>query len=185
MTIMQKTEKYYGWFNLFLLRGYLPRVLRKSRTSLIPKKSECIEPGDYRPISVASLVRRLFHSALGKRLTLEVSLSNRQKGFRPVDGTAENIWLVNALLDQSRAKKRPIQVAFLDVAKAFDSVSHQSLLLACERIGLPRLLTDYIAAVYADSKTIICNQDATRIKRGILQGDLHTQRRSSSLLQPS
>ncbi|KAK2577952.1 hypothetical protein KPH14_000751 [Odynerus spinipes] len=50
--------------NLFLLSGRLPKHLLESRTTLIPKKDGASEPGDFRPITVSSVLTRTFHKVL-------------------------------------------------------------------------------------------------------------------------
>jgi mannose-6-phosphate isomerase-like protein (cupin superfamily) len=60
-----------------------------------------------------------------------IPLNARQKGFRPIDGCAENVWMVQHIIERSKRERRPTYMVFMDVAKAFDSVSHQTLILAC------------------------------------------------------
>ena len=57
-----------------------------------------------------------------------------------------------------RAKKRlrPLYVAFIDVRKAFDSVSHQTMLLAAKRMGMPGPLLEYLAEFYKGAGTAEC-----------------------------
>ena len=44
-------------------------------------------------------------------------------------------------------------VCFLDVKEAFDSVSHDSLLIACRRLGVPEPLLKYIHSLYKQGAT--------------------------------
>jgi len=44
-------------------------------------------------------------------------------------------------------------LAFLGVKKAFDSMNHSTILLACRRIGVPTMLLSYIENLYKDSTT--------------------------------
>ena len=52
------------------------------------------------------------------------------------------------LLDRARKEKRPLALAFLDVAKAFDSVDHESLLLEASRKGIPPHIMAYLGQLY-------------------------------------
>ncbi|QQP40637.1 Zgc:194878 [Caligus rogercresseyi] len=70
-----------------------------------------------------------------------------------------------------RQRNFPLAFAFIDLAKAFDSVSYESLLLAARRVGVPPLIINYLSNLYANARTKIGDQDAI-FKSGILQGDL-------------
>ena len=106
-------------------------------TSFIPKSPGTNNPAEHRPITVPPVIVRLFHSILAKRLEALCPPSERQKAFRKGDGIAENIEVFKETLKYAQDPKKPkdLYVAFLDVRKAFDSVSHQSLALASKRAG--------------------------------------------------
>ena len=59
---------------------------------------------------------------------------------------------------------------FLILKKAFDSVSHPSLLAATQRWGFPSELTEYIRNLYGKADTNILGNTCP-IRRGVLQGD--------------
>ena len=46
-------------------------------------------------------------------------------------------------------------IAFLDVKKAFDSVTHESLLLAAGRMGVPSPMLGYLGELYGDAWTCL------------------------------
>ena len=66
-------------------------------------------------------------------------------------------------------------VCFLDVKKAFNSVSHDSLLIACRRLGVPEPLLKYIHGSYERGATCLQSggEQSTPIscKQGVKQGD--------------
>ena len=57
------------WFNQFLDCGHLPKMLRQFRLMLIPKVDESKSPGDYGPISVGLVARKLYSMVLNARLS--------------------------------------------------------------------------------------------------------------------
>ena len=63
-----------------------------------------------------------------------IPLSDRQKAFRSGDGLAENVVLLKGIIKHHTDNNLPLNVVFLDIAKAFDSVSYQSILIAARRI---------------------------------------------------
>ena len=95
------------------------------------------QPGEYHPITVASIVAHLFHRVLAMRLEDDVLLSPRQKTFRCGDGFADNVYILRSALRDHTQNHRPIFVTFIDVAKAFYSVSHESMIKAAGQAGIP------------------------------------------------
>ena len=63
----------------------------------------------------------------------------------------------------------------LDVSKAFDSVSHESVLLAVKRMGVPGPFVEYLRSLYAEALTTLEVADQTgdplQQNRGVQQGD--------------
>lgn len=161
--------------NILMLVGKLPQHLLESRTTLIPKKDGAAEPGDFRPITVSSTITRTFHKVLANRLSINIPLDPRQKAFRPVDGCAENIFTMDFILKYTRRNFKPLYLATLDVAKAYDSVTHQTIMDTLITAGVPDLMIKYIREVYEHSTTRIqCNgwtSDEIKPTCGVKQGD--------------
>lgn len=162
--------------NKWLYAGTMPSVLLEGRTTLIPKVPGTQDPAQFRPIGVSSLLVRLYHRILARRLDQLCPPSRRQKGFRPGDGIAENTVLIKELLRHSTgAKPQQLHLIFLDVKKAFDSVSHQSLILALQRAGVPPPILSYLKGYYDLSWTrILANGqlgNKVRPSQGVRQGD--------------
>ncbi len=168
-------EELAAHYNLWLYVAYQPKALREGRTVFIPKKTGTSDPLCHRPINVASFVIRLFHRVLAGRLVEQLPFNERQKGGMRGDGVAQNIWTLSSLLQQSRRNLKPLCVAFLDVRKAFDSVSHDTILLAASRLGVPRPLLTYLRELYTGSSTVFQvdgkTSEPVRTNRGVKQGD--------------
>ena len=71
------------------------------------------------------------------------------------DGMADLIWLLKTIICQHQSMLNLLNIAFLDVKKVFDSVSHQILLLAAGRMGVPPLLLGYLGKLYRDAWTCL------------------------------
>lgn len=69
---------------------------------------------------MASVLTRCLHKILANRLK-SVQLDQRQRAFRESDGCADNITMLDILLEHLRKKARSMYMVVLDVAKAFDS----------------------------------------------------------------
>ena len=53
------------------------------------------------------------------------------------DRVADSIWLLQTIIRQHQRTLQPLNIAFLDIKKAFDVVSRESLLLTGRRMGVP------------------------------------------------
>jgi hypothetical protein len=117
------------------------------------------------------MLLRLFHGILGGRIC-RILLNACQKGFLPIDGCAENVWMVQHIVERSKLECRPTYLVFMDVVKGFNSVSHQTLIKACKcKVVLGPMLR-YLAQLYADL-WVKLKGTSRHIKqcRGIQQGD--------------
>ena len=161
---------------LWLCAQRPPSAFKVGITSLIPKSADSVEPKDFRPITMSSMLCRQFHRILAARFEQHVPLSPRQKAFKRGDGLVDNAVILRSLLKDHCAKSRSVCVAFIDVAKAFDSVSHDYTLVVCRRMGIPEVFVEYIRRLY-DGGTITrrCGRQRDSrtftVRRGVRQGD--------------
>ncbi|GBO45524.1 Retrovirus-related Pol polyprotein from type-2 retrotransposable element R2DM [Araneus ventricosus] len=71
---------------------------------------------------------------------------------------------------------KTIAVAVLDMEKAFDSVSHDAIFQALEKINISPVIKDYLKFTYAHARTFLCfngsiKSEPVRPTRGVRQGD--------------
>ncbi|KER32445.1 hypothetical protein T265_01497 [Opisthorchis viverrini] len=156
--------------NLCLVTELPPKTLSRARISLIPKTVSPASPGDYRPIAISSVVLRLLHKLLFRRWRKVVKLEGIQFAFQERDGCLEASSLLNAILHSVHETVRPIAVAFLDISKAFDRVSHDTILRVAQAHGAPMPLVHYLRRLYSDG-IVNLNGEDIRSKRGVRQGD--------------
>lgn len=161
------------FFNIILALGAFPPALLVSRTVFVPKKDGSSLPSDFRPISIATVVVRHLHKILVRRLIRTNIIDKRQRGL--VDGCAENITVLSALIADARARLREIHILVTDIAKAFDSVSHHAIRAVLEENGIPARIVNYISTVYDNSATKIeVGKDVSpliQVLSGVRQGD--------------
>lgn len=157
-------------FNAILYYGQVPPTWASGKTILLPKVPEPNLPGEFRPITITSLLLRLYNKILSRRLMDEAPLPIQQKGFAPEEGVAANILLLNEIIKEAKCDRRSVYVAFIDFKKAFDSIGHPSLLAAAKRWGLPPAFVQYLESLYQQATTNIMG-NTIKITRGVLQGD--------------
>ena len=89
-------------------------------------------PSQYRPISLLSIISKLFESVINKgvidHLVKNNLLSDVQYGFRSSRSTADVLTVITHRISEAMAKGNHTRVVALDISKAFDKVWHKGLL---------------------------------------------------------
>ena len=162
-------------FNLWLLSGYLPSTLREGETVLLPKVSGTGAPNEFRPIMISNIVVRCFHRIMAQQMEMHLPLSLCQKAFRRGDGIADLVWFMQTVIKHHQDTLCPLNIAFMDMKKAFDSVSQQSILVAAARLGVPPPFLTYLRELYGDTQTRLRIgtklSEPIKLGRGVRQGD--------------
>lgn len=139
-------------FNKCLSSGVFPACLKKAIVVPVYKSGSKDQVTNYRPISLLSSISKILEKIINKRLVnyLEdkLILSRTQFGFRPKISTADAVHhLTNYLVQELDKGKHTIGI-FLDLAKAFDTVSIPILLRKLELLGIRdsqlKLFTSYL-----------------------------------------
>ena len=163
-------------FNVWLLAGYPPSLLRRGETVLIAKEQGATSPEKHRPITISDIILRYFHKIVASRFEATLPWNARQKAFMKGDGVADSIWLLQTIIRQHQRTLQPLNIAFLDIKKAFDSVSHESLLLVAGRMGVPPPLLGYLGELYGDAWTCLRigpdRSEPIKVSRGAALTDL-------------
>ena len=71
-----------------------------------------------------------------------------------INGCRDNTVLLDAILRSRYTSFRSLYIATLDIAKAFDSVDHNSLLAAAEAAGLPPEMILYLRSIAGRSALV-------------------------------
>ena len=162
-------------FTILLDFKFVPAGWREARTTLIYKEGPRDDPKNWRPITIGAATQRLFHRILANRLKDSLSLSSFQRGFLDVDGTLANAVLLEKYIYGRRLSRKPYNVVSLDISKAFDSVSHFSLIRALRRLGIEDDTIQYIQSTFESTTAIkVPGQGSTspiQFNRGVRQGD--------------
>jgi Reverse transcriptase (RNA-dependent DNA polymerase) len=162
-------------YNLFFGLGHLPKTLLDSRTVFLPKSSSDSSPGNFRPISIASVMLRQMNKILAARLVDSLPFDERQKGFLKKSGTSESALLLDSVIRQQKTRVDPLFVVLVDLAKAFDSVSHQAIKAACRHFRIPRIMGRFLSYIYDNAETCLqgpgFNTPGIHPLKGVRQGD--------------
>lgn len=166
-------------FNMWWFNGVVPARLKRCCTILFPKSSDpgaVMEIGNWRPITIGSMILRVFTRVLTKRMSNACPLHPSQWGFRPAPGCSENIEILRGLIRHCKTEhSSPLAVVSIDFAQAFDSISHGHLLVALGAIKVDPHVVELIQQLYTDGVTSVeigdgCTPDVG-LKVGVKQGD--------------
>jgi hypothetical protein len=103
------------------------------------------------------------------RLREQISFSARQKGFVPEAGCFNNVQILNEVIHTAKVRTGMIGIQ-LNVGKAFDTIFHQAITPALERIGVPREISTAIKNAYESLYTTIDCGGCTvnrQLRRGV------------------
>ncbi|GFU65076.1 RNA-directed DNA polymerase from mobile element jockey [Trichonephila clavipes] len=96
---------------------------------------------NYRPISLLSSLSKVYEFVLLRRLNQHCAASNmiipQQCGFRPKCSKVHQLLRVTELIHSGFAKHEATGILFLDIAKAFDKIWHDGLLIKLIRLDFP------------------------------------------------
>lgn len=161
-------------YNTMLYSGYVPSILKRCRTTRIPKNNDTTKIGNWRLITVSYIILHLFNKILASRFNT-LKINSAKRGFRPLDGCIANTLGVQTIIKEHREKVKPYNVVTIDLRKAFDTVSASSIPRALRRVGIHRKTIDLIVEQYQEFSTAISCCGATTsnipIRRGVKQGD--------------
>jgi retron-type reverse transcriptase len=118
---------------------------------------------------------RLYTNILAKRVTKGVPLNPRQRGFIEAPGCSENGFLLQRIQKHAKRNRKRLSVVFLDLAKAFDTVSHKHISEGLKRFRVNSHFIDAVVDLYTDASThfTLAKGETPKIPmtRGVKQGD--------------
>ena len=142
-------------FNSSLSSGVFPADWKNAVVIPIPKTSaHSSSPSDYRPISLLSLVSKIFErhvfNVLSNIISANNILCNNQFGFRAGFSTECALLAVTHHWLNTLECNKSICAVFFDLSKAFDSVPHDPLLHTLCNLGLPAHLLCWFRSYLTD-----------------------------------
>jgi hypothetical protein len=112
-------------FNCFLAEGF-PEAISIGVVHALFKGGDASEFDNYKGITVGPILAKLFIMIFDRRLSKWVEqhglCAKGQAGFCKDYRTIDQLFILQTLIEQSKAKKKPLYFCFVDFKKAFDIV---------------------------------------------------------------
>ena len=119
-------------FNKSLQTNSIPMEWKKSNVTPIHKSGSKKKASNYRPISITSILCRVLESCIKDEITSHFEKHNlihdSQHGFRSNKSCLTNLIEFFDAVINVYDQKKPVDVIYLDFAKAFDKVPHNKLI---------------------------------------------------------
>ena len=156
----------------------IPPAWKTSATILIHKGEDPAVLDNWRPIALQNTLYKIYAAIIARRISSWAVdtgvMSPSQKGFLPMEGCLEHNHLMTSVLQDSRRRKRPVYLMWLDLKDAYGSVPHEILFRVMELAGLEGATLEVVKDFYHETSTSIrTKRMATApitIKRGVKQG---------------
>lgn len=167
-------------FNLSLGSGVFPLVFKKALVHPIHKGGDRDSVTNYRPISVLSTLSKILEKILNKRLVgyLETNniIADNQYGFRKGKSTEDAVLHLTEIVTRNLNSKLKTIGLFLDLSKAFDTVSIPLLLNKLSDIGIRGIVHDIFKSYLSNRSQRVIIDDIvsrdTELTFGVPQGSV-------------
>ena len=122
------------FFNIMWNSHFIPTTWTQSDVISLfkPKKGNLkTNAASYRPISLTSIICRMFERIVKNALIpyINPTLSMFQHGFMNQKSTNDCLYILTSKIQQAFSRKALLPIAFIDFSNAFDTISHNDLLM--------------------------------------------------------
>ena len=161
-----------------LNEGEVPEDWKTANVTPIYKKGAKSDPGNYRPVSLTSVPCRILESIikdeLMKHLTDNKLIKDSQHGFMQGKSCSTNLVEFLEKVTKTVDGGKPVDVFYLDFAKAFDKVPRERLLLKLHAKGVSGRLLNWIR-IWLTNRTQQVkiggqSSEKCKVKSGVPQG---------------
>jgi hypothetical protein len=167
-------------FNKSLSICIFPEIWKRANVLPLYKKGNRSIPNNYRPISLLSVVGKIFEKAIFKHTFNHIRdnhlFTRFQSGFMPGDSNTNQLVHLYHVFCKAIDQKKKIRIVFCDISKAFDRVWHEGLLYKLGNMGIKgNLLTWFKSYLNGRKQRVVIQGSSSEwgsIKAGVPQGSV-------------
>ncbi len=145
----------------------------------IYKKGNPALPANYRPISLANTILKLFTKMISSRLQIwsikNNIISEFQAAYKKRTGCRDHVFTLYTTIQYNIERGNKVYALFVDMSQAFDTVNHEWLLTKLKSYGLSEKILNTIRAIYRKASAKVRTNDgfskSFQIEKGVLQGE--------------
>ena len=164
-------------FNRIYESGTFPRTWSIGSIKPIYKRGDVKSPSNYRGITLLPIMSKIMTSILNDRLLewaeSNMKINDSQFGFRKNRRTTDTLYIILTTSLIANKNKTPIYLAFVDLAKAFDSINHNLLWLKLSAMGISTKMLK-LQHMYRTARSVVSYDGFTSSEfpchKGVRQG---------------
>ena len=143
-------------FNLSLSTKIYPKAWKCANVTTVFKKNDPKKVDKYRPISLLSLLGKVFEKCFRKYIHNYIVnhnlISEHQSGFTTGDSTTNQLLFISNEFSKALDAGKEIRVVFFYISKTFDSVWHKGLMYKLSKMGISGNLLEWIKSYLSSRK---------------------------------
>jgi hypothetical protein len=166
--------------NLSLIQGVVPDDLKSARVVPLYKKNDKTEVGNYRPVSILSILSKIYERVVYDQVEEYLSKNNLlymfQSGFRRGFSTDTCLIHLSDYIRFQMDQGNLVGMILLDLQKAFDTVDHGILLMKMEAMGLGKDILRWFKSYLSERQQLVnvagSSSSYANITCGVPQGSI-------------
>ena len=143
------------------------------------KKGKKSKFQNYRPITLASVLRKILTGMIANRITHHIETNDiyihSQDGFRRERSTQGQVTALKSLIRNANLNDKELHIIYIDIKGAFDAVPHKGMFETLTNYGIDGKTIRILKDLYNGNKTRIITShgltEAYAANRGTHQGD--------------
>ena len=167
-------------FTLSFVTGACPAAWKIAMVVPVHKKKARSDPRNYRPVSLLPVMSKVMESLINRSLTnfleRQKVLSQHQFGFRRGLGTSDLLTKLHSEWSKAAGLGGSVYVLAVDIAGAFDRVSHAGVLHQAACCGVTGDLLTWLKSYLRDRqlKAVVSGQESPLypVQAGVPQGSI-------------
>jgi hypothetical protein len=163
------------YFNNAIDEHQYPDSLKTTKVIELYKKKDKTNPANYRPISLLPIIGKVFDTLINNQMMAHLTkhniISPTQYAFRPNSNTSMALETIINKIHRHTSQRQPILAIFVDLSKAYDTISHKRLLHKLHHnFNFTEQTTTFFSSYLHNRKQQVHTQHATSTMRIITHG---------------